>query len=155
MAVFFGTFENKVDSKGRISVPAPFRQALAALPFQGIVAFRSYRVPAIEGCGMDFMEQLIASVSEIDLFSDEHDDLATTIFSDSLQLPFDGQGRIILPDAFCEHAGITDRAAFVGRGNMFQVWEPGRLEEHKSAARQRAKDNGLTVALRPRSGDRA
>ncbi len=55
MAVFIGTFENKVDRKGRVSVPAQFRQTLAAQSFQGIVAFRSYRADAIEACGFDFM----------------------------------------------------------------------------------------------------
>jgi len=145
VAVFIGTFENKVDQKGRVSVPAVFRQSLAGLSFSGIVAFRSHRADAIEGCGMDFMEQMIARVSEIDLFSETHDDLATTVFSDSQQLPFDGTGRIMLPQGFREHAGITDRAAFVGMGQLFQIWEPSALERHKAAARDRARTQRLTI----------
>jgi MraZ protein len=145
VAIFIGTFENKVDAKGRVSVPAQFRQALAGLPYSGIAAFRSHRADAIEGCGMDFMEQMIARVSEIDLFSETHDDLATTIFSDSQQLPFDSTGRIMLPEAFRAHAGITDRAAFVGMGQLFQIWEPAKLEAHKAAARERARDKRMTL----------
>lgn len=155
MAVFIGTFENKVDRKGRVSVPSPFRQALGSQPFQGIVAFRSYRVNAVEACGMDFMEHLNNSVSAIDLFSDAHDDLATTIFSDSHQLSFDGEGRIMLPPVFAQHAGITDRAAFVGKGKIFQIWEPDALERHKQEARTRARTQGLTLALRPSGGEAA
>ncbi len=145
MAIFIGTFENKVDAKGRVSVPAQFRQALAGQPFNGIAAFRSHRADAIEGCGMDFMEQLITRVSEIDLFSETHDDLATTVFSDSQQLSFDGTGRIQLPQSFREHAGIAGRAAFVGMGQLFQIWEPGKLESHKAAARDRARAQRLTI----------
>ncbi len=152
MAVFIGTFENKVDRKGRVSVPAQFRQTLAGQTFQGIVAFRSYRVAAIEACGIDFMERLNDSVSSMDLFSDAHDDLAATIFADSQQLPLDGDGRIILPSLLAEHAGITERAAFVGKGPIFQIWEPGALERHKEEARARARSQGLTLPLRPNQG---
>ena len=149
MAVFIGTFENKVDRKGRVSVPAQFRQMLAGQSFQGIVAFRSYRAAAIEACGIDFMERLNDSVSSMDLFSDAHDDLAATIFADSQQLPFDGDGRIVLPPRLAEHAGIAERAAFVGKGPIFQIWEPGALEAHKEDARARARSQGLTLPLRP------
>ncbi len=153
VAVFIGTFENKVDRKGRVSVPAPFRAALQGQVFQGIIAFRSYRAPAIEACGMDFMTRLNESVSDIDLFSETHDDLATTIFADSHQLALDGDGRIMMPAELAEHAGITDRAAFVGKGPIFQIWEPGQLDDHKQQARDRARSQGLTLPLR--SGDGA
>lgn len=148
MAVFIGTFENKVDRKGRVSVPAPFRQALAGQSFHGIVAFRSYRAPAIEACGMDFMERLGTSVADIDLFSDTHDDLATTIFADSQQLALDGEGRVMLPAVLTEHAGIGERAAFVGKGQLFQIWEPRALEREKNLARERAREKRLTLPLR-------
>ena len=152
MAVFIGTFENKVDRKGRVSVPAQFRQTLAGQSFQGIVAFRSYRANAIEACGFDFMERLNDGMSSMDLFSDDHDDLAATIFADSQQLPFDGDGRIILPALLATHAGISERAAFVGKGPIFQIWEPEALEIHKNEARARARSQGLTLPLRPRDG---
>jgi len=154
VAVFIGTFENKVDRKGRVSVPAQFRQTLAGQSFPGIVAFRSYRAAAIEACGIDFMERLNDSIATMDLFSDAHDDLAATIFADSMQLPFDGEGRIILPPRLAKHAGIGDRAAFVGKGPVFQIWEPGALDSYKEAARERARTQGLTLPLRGDGGGR-
>ena len=152
MAVFIGTFENKIDRKGRVSVPAPFRQTLAGQSFQGIVAFRSYRAAAIEACGIDFMERLNDSMTSLDFFSDAQDDLAATIFADSQQLPFDGDGRVILPGQLAEHAGITERAAFVGKGPIFQIWHPAALERYKEEARARAKSQGLTLPLKPIDG---
>jgi len=150
--VFIGTFENKVDRKGRVSVPAPFRQAMATQSFPGIVAFRSYRAAAIEACGIDFMERLNESVAEMDLFSDAQDDLAATIFADSHQLAFDSEGRIMLPAEMAEHARITDRAAFVGKGPIFQIWQPELLNGYKQEARARAKSQGLTLPLRRDTG---
>lgn len=145
--VFIGTFENKVDRKGRVSVPATFRQALAAQSYNGIIAFRSYRANAIEACGMDFIEKLNEQVSSYDFFSETQDDLATMIFADSLQMPFDSEGRIILPAPFVEHAGITERASFVGKGRTFQIWQPEALEAEKAAARERARSKKLTVPM--------
>ena len=145
--VFIGTFENKVDRKGRVSVPATFRQSLATQSYNGIIAFRSYRSDAIEACGMDFIEKLNEQVSSYDFFSETQDDLATMIFADSLQMPFDSEGRIILPAVLTEHAGITERAAFVGKGRTFQIWQPDALEAEKTAARERARAKNLTVPM--------
>ena len=153
MAVFLGTFENKVDRKGRVSVPAAFRQALARSAFPGIVARPSYRSPALEACDIEFMEQLNDSVAANDLYSEAHEDLAFTIFADSHQLPFDSEGRIILPPALVEHAGIGERAGFVGMGGSFQIWEPETLAQQKAEARARARAQGLTLPLRRGPGD--
>lgn len=153
--MFIGTYENKVDRKGRVSVPAVFRQVLAPQNYAGIVAFPSYRAPAIEACGISFMERLNDSIGEVDLFSETHDDLALSVFAAAQQLPFDVDGRIILPPEFAEKAGITDRAAFVGKGNMFQIWQPEALKSHLASAQDRARERGLTISLRPGGGGRA
>jgi len=137
VAIFIGTFENKVDQKGRVSVPSQFRNALTGLSFPGIIAFPSHRVDAMEG--------LIDRVDKYALFSETQDALATTIFADSQQLPFDSTGRIVLPEGLRQAAGITDKASFVGMGHMFRIWEPGRLAAHKSTARQRASQENLVV----------
>ena len=147
MAVFFGTFENKVDRKGRVSVPAPFRQALAGSAYQGIIARASHRSDAIEGFDLEFMEKLNTSVSANELYSETHEDLSMTIFGESYQLAFDSEGRIILPPALVEHAGIKDHAGFVGMGSLFQIWEPETLRRQKAEARARARERGLTLPL--------
>jgi MraZ protein len=149
MALFLSTFVNKVDKKGRVSVPAPFRAALAGQAFAGIIAFRSYKFPALDGCGADRMDSLSRSMDDLDLFSQQQDDLATTIFADAHQLPFDTDGRIVLPEALAKHADITDRAAFVGRGAMFQIWNPEAFLRFQDEARARAKKAGATLRLRP------
>ena len=85
----------------------------------------------------------------ISALSAAHDDLAATIFAASRQLHFAGDGRIVLPPRLAEHAGIGERAAFVGKGSIFQIWEPDALEAHKEEARARARSQGLTLPLRP------
>ncbi len=150
MAVFFGTFENKVDRKGRVSVPAPFRQAIARSSYAGVIVRPSYRHTVIEGSDLEFLEALNESAMENDLHSEDQQDLGLTIFADSFQLPFDPEGRVILPTDLIDYAGITDRACFVGMGPSFQIWQPEDLQQHKDAARDRARSQGLTLSLRQR-----
>lgn len=145
MALFIDTFINKIDKKGRISVPATFRAALNGPGFQGIVAFPSFKYPAIQAASMEWMQGLTERMAQVDLFSDEHDDLTATLFADAKQLAFDGEGRIMLPESLTAHAGISEAAAFVGRGTSFEIWEPARLEAYKAEARQRASEKGRTL----------
>ncbi len=152
MALFLSTYLNKVDRKGRVSVPAPFRAALANQTFAGVIAVPTHTVPAIECFGSDRMELVSQSMDELDLFSSKLNDLAMTLFADSQALAFDGEGRIVLPRVLVEHAKVAEQALFVGAGPTFQIWEPGAFEQHKSAARERAKREGMTLRLRGPGG---
>ena len=153
MAVFLSTTINRVDRKGRVSVPAAFRAVLSAQPFQGIVVFRSFKLPALEGAGMDRMATLSDSVNALDAFSDDQDDLAAAIFADACPLPFDGDGRVIIPPDMLEFAGIAEQCAFVGRGRTFQIWEPDAFRAHQTAARERVRSRGTTLAMGGSGGD--
>ncbi len=124
MALFLSTYTNKVDKKGRVSVPAPFRAALA---------------------DWAKMDEIGERMDHYDLFSDDQDDLATTIFGESVQLLFDGDGRVTLPVELMEVARIADRAVFVGLGRKFQIWSPELFEERKARARGAVQDRRLTV----------
>ncbi|MTJ82053.1 MAG: division/cell wall cluster transcriptional repressor MraZ [Telmatospirillum sp.] len=152
MALFVSTYVNKIDRKGRVSVPATFRAALGSPTQQSLVLYPSFTLPAIEGCGIEFLEQLAESTStSFDLFSTEQDDINTLIFSSSHQLAWDPEGRIILPEEVIAHANITEFAAFVGKGRTFQVWEPEALKAHTAEARARALKNRPQIALKPQT----
>lgn len=153
MTLFLSTFINKIDKKGRISVPATFRLALSSQVFNGIVAFRSYKYSAIEGMAIDRMQKLSTSVDELDLFSETQDDLASTIFADAQMLSFDGEGRIILPPILLEHTGISEQAAFVGRGATFQIWNPDAFKAHQDEARKRVQERQSTLRLHSSEGN--
>jgi MraZ protein len=150
MSLFLSTFTNKVDRKGRVSVPATFRAALATQPFQGIILFKSYRLPALEGCGIDRMTLLSDSVDQLDLFSEDQDDLTATLFADAVQLAFDGDGRILLPEDLRAFVGVRETVSFVGRGKTFQVWEPDAFAAHQEEARRRLRERGATLKLQPK-----
>jgi MraZ protein len=146
VGLFLSTTVNKVDKKGRVSIPSQFRSALAHENFQGVVLFRSYTHTAIEGVGMSALEDISNRIdNNFDLFSDTHDDMATIVFGDSIACAFDGDGRISLPKDFAEFAGITDQVAFVGLGQKFQLWSPEQLETRKHNARKAIQNSKITL----------
>ncbi|MAZ76117.1 MAG: division/cell wall cluster transcriptional repressor MraZ [Micavibrio sp.] len=145
MPLFLSTHVNKVDKKGRVSVPSGFRAALADQSFQGVVLFRSNNHECLEGFAYSYMEELGERLDNFDLFSSEQDDLATAIFADAVQLPLDGDGRVILPEGLAEFALLDGRAAFVGLGQKFQIWNPDKLEKRRNNARKAVRSNALTV----------
>ncbi len=147
-ALFLSTTVNKVDKKGRVSVPASFRAALNEQGFNGVVLFRSIHHPAIEGWGLEQMDKLTSGIEQqYNPFSDERDNFAFSFLSDSVQLPCDPEGRIVIPDKLLAHAKITETAAFVGRGKSFQIWEPATFEALQEKARQRAAQGRQDLKL--------
>jgi MraZ protein len=126
MNAFFGTFTNKIDSKGRLSVPAPFRAVLQARGLTSVAIHPSLFESCLEGAGYDRFEKLLAGVTDgfVPAASDE---AAELIMEDLRDLPLDGEGRIVLPAEFIAKAALKDQASFVGRGWKFQIWEPATL----------------------------
>jgi MraZ protein len=151
--MFLSTYVNKVDRKGRVSVPATFRTALQAQRFPGIVVFPSYKYPALEANGIEWMEELAARLDTLDKFSDQHENLEM-LFASSRELPFDSEGRIGLPPDLAAHAAITESVAFVGVGRNFQLWEPASYAEHAATLRERARSQGTLIPALGRSTDR-
>lgn len=153
MALFLSTFYNKLDQKGRVSVPATFRAELQKQTTGDksdancIIVFRSFREPMLEACGIDRMHEMVEQLEEMEQFSDEYDELST-IFAEATRVPFDAEGRVVLPKDLVEFAQITDVAAFVGRGSMFQIWQPAAYQAHVEAKRAQAAARGRTLPAR-------
>jgi MraZ protein len=144
MGLFLSKFINKIDKKGRVSVPASYRAILSqnkTSDFQGIIVYESFLHVCIEACGLDRIEELHNSIDNLDPFSSERDAFATTILGNSQQLSFDNEGRVIIPKDLLEKSGINEFAAFVGKGSTFEIWNPETLEKYMQDARMYAKEN--------------
>lgn len=141
MALFLSTFENKIDKKGRISVPAQFRASLANQDFAGIVVYESFVNDCIEGCDISRIKQLSESIDNLDPFSSKRDAMATTVLGGAIQLPLDGDGRIILPEILLKKAGLKDKAVFIGKGPTFEIWNPEKFVTYFEKAKATAREN--------------
>jgi MraZ protein len=153
MALFIGTHQNKLDAKGRVSVPAQFRSVLKKMSHAGEAATvatmylrPSHQNPCIEGWTEAGFEALSAPVAEgYSLFSPEHEDFVMALFGDACSMETDKEGRIMLPANLVAHAGLTENVMFIGARNTFQIWEPEAGARRLAEARQNAKASGFSV----------
>ena len=136
MKAFFGTFTNKIDAKGRLSVPAAFRAVIHARGRDAIALHPALFESCLEGAGFDRYENLIGALQD-GFVAEKSDEAAELIMEELRELMFDGEGRIVLPDEFMAKAQLKDQASFVGRGWKFQIWEPALLADAKAAKRAR------------------
>jgi transcriptional regulator MraZ len=150
--VFLSTTINGVDAKGRVSVPAGFRAVVKNDPDEKIYVWPSFEGGYLEGGGQALLDRYLALLEEMDPYDDARAAFEQTIFGDTRGLGFDGTGRVTLPKDLIEHAGLTGKAAFVGLGARFEIWDPERLAERKANARNFARDNKKSLKLPPRPG---
>lgn len=147
MALFLSTYVNKVDKKGRVSVPAQYRAVLSNQNFAGVIIYNSFVNDCIEASSMERIEKISESIDLLDPFSNERDAFATTILGSSVQLAFDGEGRILLPSYLIEEIGIMDKAVFVGKGQTFEIWNPEKFDVYVKQARELAKEHRASLRL--------
>jgi MraZ protein len=139
--MFLSTYENKIDKKGRVSVPANYRSHLSSLGYNGVICYPSFNNQSIEACSQDRIEKLSASIDSLSPFEEKRDFFATSILSESMNLQFDGEGRISLSIKLLKHAKIKNSMLFVGQGQTFQIWEPSAFEKFKVNAKRKANLN--------------
>ena len=151
MTHFLGTHQSRLDAKGRVSVPAPFRAALKAQSDIATMILRpSHQLACIEAWPIAVFEALAAPLDRFDVFSDAQNDLATALYADATPLEADKEGRIVLPERLLRHAGIADTMEFMGIGKIFQIWHPEAAERRRTEARERVRSGNLTL---PGSGN--
>jgi MraZ protein len=143
---FFSHFILRLDAKGRVSVPAPFRSVLAREGSEGLFCYPALDRPAVEAGGSSLMTEIEDLIGRFPPFSEEREQFATALYGTSETLKIDGEGRVTLSDQLKDHAGIMDTVAFVGLGHKFQIWAPDRFSVRLSEA------TGKMRALKKRLG---
>ena len=139
--LFMDTIINKVDAKGRVSLPSDYRAIVKDLESE-IVCYRSLSLPCIEGCLEETLDKLATDIEDsTDFFSETQDNLTNLIFGDAKRFTFDSTGRIMLSEKLLKHADITDTAVFVGKGRKFQIWNPENWEKEEQRIRQEVLKN--------------
>ncbi len=146
MNLFVSTFVNKIDKKGRVSLPSIFRTVLPKDHKNEIILLKSLRRKAIEGLSVLRVNEIASRINNLDFFSDEHDDFTTSIFSEMLPTTLDKEGRFLLPDNLKEFASIKNEVAFIGQGYFFQIVNPKTALEFQEKSRNRLNLNKKTLS---------
>ena len=143
--LFLSTYSNKIDAKGRVSMPASFRDIITKEDEGGVVIYKSLSKKCLEGCTQSYIMRLQNAMDGFDPFSPEKDAFTTAIFSDSVALDIDKDGRINVPKQYTQYAGVKDMALFVGKGKTFEIWNPDDYAEYAKKCREFAVQNAKLI----------
>ena len=143
--MFLSTYENKIDKKGRVSVPANFRSYLSNLGYNGVICYPSFNNQSIEAWPQDRIEKISNTIDSLNPFEEKRDFFATSILSESIKLQFDSEARMALTSKLIKHAKIKNSMLFVGQGKTFQIWEPTIFEKFKVNAKKKSNLNRASL----------
>ena len=129
----------RLDAKGRVSVPAPFRAVLARDGFDGLYCYPAFDRPALDAGGNALLAEIETLIAGFSPFSEQREQFSLALYGSSETLKIDGEGRVVLSDAHKSYAGISDAAVFVGLGNKFRIWEPGRFRAELTEATDKVR----------------
>jgi len=145
---FLSNAVNRIDAKGRVSVPAHFRSVVQQRGYQELYALRALDNPALDVGGLDLLDRYEERIAQEDPFHQTADDMSYFVHGDGAFLKLDQDGRITVTDFIRQHTGIAEEVAFVGRGSFFQMWEPGRLGSYVEAVRDRLRARRQALGAR-------
>jgi MraZ protein len=116
--MFLGRFEHSVDTKGRVAVPARFRDRLSG----ELILTRGN-----DGCLYLFTEEswepLAAKLNALPTGDEDARNLRRAVFSSAEPVELDKQGRVIIPDHLRQYAGISSDVSIIGLGEYIEIWD--------------------------------
>ena len=152
---FVSTFTNRLDAKGRVSVPAPFRAVLdrqlaadAPGSATSLYCYPALDAPALDAGGERLAVTIDGLLAGLPDYSDERDELSVALYGDVQLLALDSDGRIVLPESLRAHAGLQGHVTFVGLGQKFQIWSPEHFEERRQRAREKVKEHRRLLGVK-------
>lgn len=150
---FVSNFTLRLDAKGRVSVPAPFRAVLARDGFEGLYCYPTLDRSSIDAGGHALLAEIDQLIARYPPYSEAREEFSAALYGTSETLKMDGEGRVMLSDGLKAHAGIADQVAFVGLGHKFQIWEPERFRAQLAEATQKVRALKALLGSRTAAGD--
>ncbi len=145
---FVSHFSNRLDSKGRVSIPAPYRAVLARDGFEGLYVHPALDTDAVDCGGHGLLKDIDTLLDRHAPYSVERDLFSTALLGTSEILKVDSEGRVVLTEMIRDHTGITGEVTFVGQGHKFQIWEPAKFRVHLEEAKLRLRELRITSGSR-------
>lgn len=133
---FFGEFNHSLDKKGRIIMPAKFREHLK----NGVVVAKSP-----DGCLIVFQKKEWPKIEEkISQLGPEHDSrmISRILFSGASEEKVDKQGRLPIPLILRTYASLTDDVVVIGVSNRIEIWDLGKWKNYRVIADSRYSNLG-------------
>ncbi|HEX2147381.1 MAG TPA: division/cell wall cluster transcriptional repressor MraZ [Pseudorhizobium sp.] len=133
---FLSNATNRIDAKGRVSVPAGFRSVLVEREIQELYCLQDFVYPAISVGGPDLLDRYERQIASVDPFSPEANRMSLLVHGGGIFMRLDAEGRLMVTDFIRDFTGIGTEVTFVGRSDHFQLWQPQAFKDAQAAARE-------------------
>lgn len=127
--MFFGTFNHAIDAKGRTSLPARFREALAAAGESKIVLTQYPHWRAVQALPQSVWKELEKKVLETSPLDARAQRNVLRFYSSAHEVDLDPHGRVLVPPALREWAGLSKEVVWVGMGRTIHLYDKAAWEE--------------------------
>lgn len=139
---FLSHATNRIDAKGRVSVPSIFRAVLAQRDIRELYCFQDFVFPAISVGGPDLLDRFETQTGGEDPFSAQANEMSLLIHGGGVFMKLDQEGRLMITEFIRDFTGISTDVTFVGRSDHFQLWEPATFAERQRQAREASRLRG-------------
>ena len=129
MDSIIGTYECKVDAKGRLLLPAPFKKQLAASLQQGFVLKRSVFQPCLELYPMSEWNLMMQKINKLNRFVKKNNDFIRRFTAGVKVVEIDALGRLLVPKDLVVFASISKDVVFSSSVNIVEVWDKNLYEK--------------------------
>jgi len=136
--VFLSTYEKQLDGKRRLSIPQDYRTAENGAETR-IFCFPSVEADCLEAGGDHLFNMYVEMIRALPFGSTQRSALEWQVMGEQTRLAFDGGGRITLPEALCEDAGLGETVVIVGLIDRFQIWNLEKWKARRPDMRKAAQ----------------
>ncbi len=116
MIRFLSNFVNRIDAKGRVSVPASFRSILASADVQDLYCFQDFAFPAISAGGPELLARLERRIEVADPFSPEGNRMSLLVHGGGVFMKLDQEGRLMVTDFIRTSRALPITSPLSGEG---------------------------------------
>ena len=140
---FLSHATQRIDAKGRVSVPSAFRSVMSALDIRELYCFQDFVFPAISAGGPELLDRFERQIALEDPLSAQANQMSLLVHGGGVFMKLDSEGRLPVTDFIRDYTGITTDVTFVGRADHFQLWAPQTFLATQAAAREEFRMRGL------------
>jgi MraZ protein len=124
-----GTYECKVDAKGRLMMPVAFKKQLASVTEKGFVLKRAVFQPCLELYPMQEWESMMQNVNKLNRFKKKNNDFIRRFTAGVKSVDLDVSGRLLIPKDLVGFAGITKEIVVTSAVNIIEIWDKDKYEK--------------------------
>ena len=129
MTHLIGTYECKVDAKGRLMLTSAFKKQLAPVLQQGFVMKRAVFQPCLELYPMKEWNVMMEKINKLNRFVKKNNDFIRRFSAGVKIVELDASGRILIPKDLCLFAGIDKQVVLSSAVNIIEIWDKGAYEK--------------------------